>query len=805
MSDGISTSPDAIQPDTRVSETVSRPSTTHEDHGNASAKKQGDQGSRDDQNQKSGFDRDPAISIAASVADLHKGDRLVETISRLDPEGRPIIDSARASYALKPDAGLKPGDALQLVLEDTGHDLTAHLLKHNAQSVDPPVLLSLTVIAMHQTPGDAPSASIDGYGVKHSYHPAANTPTGPQTVTMSTTNAVTTPSIANTIASSTAAGTEVPATTTSVNTSAANVLAGQTDRAPEGSTALLLAQAGAVLADGSAVTLGPVSRALADLIPTAALQILSIEPLSIDRVRALHLPAQSFARADTPMARVTTGMAGGFGPVLYTSVTAAQGLLGHHILVETPPQADTSTAQNPAQPPRLQATPARLALTLDAAPADTGSTNESVPKKAAGTPTYRAGLTVDIQPVIGQYAPVSDTNSTGRTTAQPSQVPATGAPRPALATQLSIAPKDAAAPLGSLIVQKAIITATRLAPEGPIVEQRLGTAIGSLTVTLPASLRLMAGDAISLTLPTPSGEATQTSAGGTVTAAEAQALANAGPEGTQAPVTSEATSEALAGAKAQDSTAHQAAIQAAQITTAGAASGPTHPPTLAQPGLGNESFEALASQMALTSDVAMADALSDRSTAGGPKLTNSLLFMMAALGGGHKTSKTAWFPKPSGDGGAARLAEQINSEIGRLMSGNMDSQPGEWRAYQLPFDVRDGAVSILSLLVRDETPKHGQKGGQQGEQDTGDPQKRFIVDVGFSVIGDIQLDGTIADRHFDLTLRSAKALPPGLGSELVSLFADALEANAYTGALKLRPEDAFLVDVAAVLADLGGH
>ncbi|GHF22551.1 hypothetical protein GCM10017044_16120 [Kordiimonas sediminis] len=105
--------------------------------------------------------RDVAVSISASAAHLQYGDKINNKIARMDADGRPIIETERATYALRPDAGLRPGDNVELEVREAGKAVKADLLVKNGKDIDPPVRLNLDVIAIH---GNATQAATPGYG-----------------------------------------------------------------------------------------------------------------------------------------------------------------------------------------------------------------------------------------------------------------------------------------------------------------------------------------------------------------------------------------------------------------------------------------------------------------------------------------------------------------------------------------------------------------------------------------------------------------------------------------------------------------
>lgn len=193
-----------------------------------------------------------------------------------------------------------------------------------------------------------------------------------------------------------------------------------------------------------------------------------------------------------------------------------------------------------------------------------------------------------------------------------------------------------------------------------------------------------------------------------------------------------------------------------------------------------------------------ASALAERSAQGGGKLANSLLFFLKAAGRldpaeawiGDKTTRSL-------EDVSGNILRQLKSDF-RQMAAIASEPIGEWRSIILPFETRLGDFPLVALLVQNLGDEH-QKGSNEQDSDEEDAEKqRFIVQVEFSVLGDIQLDGTIKDTKFDLTVRSKRAFSASLIEDTRSLFERSLAANGFSGALDFEHADAFAVDAADI-------
>ena len=192
--------------------------------------------------------------------------------------------------------------------------------------------------------------------------------------------------------------------------------------------------------------------------------------------------------------------------------------------------------------------------------------------------------------------------------------------------------------------------------------------------------------------------------------------------------------------------------------------------------------------------------MATRTAQGGPKVANSAMFLLSALGGGNASS---WLGKAAEGALADRnpqLLDLLKDDIGRLFSIAADTS-GEWRALLLPFDAKSQDMPMLAFLfghgasVDPDQHKQGQHPGENRDDDL----KRFVLEVQFSVLGSVQLDGSIKGNRFDLMVRSQQQFSPALTQDTSELFSQALAAGAFTGSLGFSVEQAFPVDVSAVL------
>jgi len=161
----------------------------------------------------------------------------------------------------------------------------------------------------------------------------------------------------------------------------------------------------------------------------------------------------------------------------------------------------------------------------------------------------------------------------------------------------------------------------------------------------------------------------------------------------------------------------------------------------------------------------------------GPKLASGLLFFLAALSGGDmsrwlggqavQTLKTA-----GRDGLIARLGQ----EFGQL-SRPVESGGADWRLFLIPL-VDGSQVQQIRFFER-----HGSRGHGAGDDQSEGDSTRFILEVELSRVGDMQIDGLVRGKRFDLMLRTRRLLPDVMRHDITAIFSDANEAAGFVGSI----------------------
>ena len=164
----------------------------------------------------------------------------------------------------------------------------------------------------------------------------------------------------------------------------------------------------------------------------------------------------------------------------------------------------------------------------------------------------------------------------------------------------------------------------------------------------------------------------------------------------------------------------------------------------------------------------------------GPRLTSTILYFLQALSGGDLRG---WLGGQAAGtlerAGRGDLLTRLNSDLVQLARLG-ETAGSEWRF--LPIPLFDGTpVQQLRLFLRRRRTAQGGDGAEKGDEAT-----RFILDVELSRIGDMQLDGLVRDRRFDLILRTRHPLSDEMRRDIAEIFDDANGAAGHQGQISFQ-------------------
>lgn len=166
-----------------------------------------------------------------------------------------------------------------------------------------------------------------------------------------------------------------------------------------------------------------------------------------------------------------------------------------------------------------------------------------------------------------------------------------------------------------------------------------------------------------------------------------------------------------------------------------------------------------------------------------PRLVPTALFFLAALRGGAIES---WLGEGTlqslRSAGKSALADRLTGDFGKISAQSKEPVSGEWRAISMPM-MHDGEIGQMQFYIRrqqqDDTP-------DEKDDMRASPPTRFILNLHLSRMGDMQLDGLLRKKTFDLILRSADALPESMRREMMGSFAKGLAQAQLEGGISFQ-------------------
>ena len=166
------------------------------------------------------------------------------------------------------------------------------------------------------------------------------------------------------------------------------------------------------------------------------------------------------------------------------------------------------------------------------------------------------------------------------------------------------------------------------------------------------------------------------------------------------------------------------------------------------------------------------------------RLAPTTLFFLAALRMGGIES---WLGENTlqsiRSGGRKDVADRLAQDFGRIASQSKTLIAGEWRAISMPLMQQDQHIHMIQFFVR---PHHSDDEAAQGETPETKKMTRFILNLQLSRMGDMQMDGLLHQKRFDLILRSEDRLPADIRQELMKRFAEGLDQTGMEGGISFQ-------------------
>lgn len=678
--------------------------------------------------------RDPAVSLSASVGHIKIGEDISGSILSIDADGRPILITEEATFALTPDVGLKKGDSITLNIITTEHNLIAELTLRNGNPEDPPVLLSLTLVSVKELP-----------------HETQTTPHSDPRYIDSQTGAYIPPLTAPTISSA------------SPQTSLSSGIYQQSS-APEVGivkepSANTLVQKGAPQGTKNAPSLkGDIASVTKQ--PSDPTMIKSSSP----DMAALLVAQQSSGDKSTNAQQDGTATAHQSGiekPNMPTveNVNPNPSLTHHN--VDAPKEAPYVSPGNDPVKESLKPSQHISATTVSPAVTD-----------ASKVPIHHPVLPALFIPSDSAQALLKKANIS--------------APKPKMAVEVVLRAKQKSDPPNTIDVKILSVREEILPeisrsnkssdqqPEKPVETMAAQNSAPSVNHQHERTVHIeTTGGTVEISLPR--GEA----------------------------LPAPHTDIAIIPTQYSQASLPQASPSSDTIIPLGLlAKGLTKWPAL-------QKTHKLISQEQQNTTIApnilqqISSALTSRTAGGGARLTNSLLFMMAALKQGDASSwlgpKVEKYLEQSGQKPLLNILKQDIKRFANLIN---HSARGEWQPIVLPLAADDNSP-LLALLIRPEQQNQNNTPHNSGDGDN-DPEKqenptRFILEVHLSQIGNIQLDGLIKEKTFNLKFKSLEPLDPGLKNTIREIFSTALDTSGYSGGITFYELPVFSINVAEII------
>ena len=163
-------------------------------------------------------------------------------------------------------------------------------------------------------------------------------------------------------------------------------------------------------------------------------------------------------------------------------------------------------------------------------------------------------------------------------------------------------------------------------------------------------------------------------------------------------------------------------------------------------------------------------------------LASPLLFFLNAFKAGDATS---WLGPNATDAlrkmGKETLIAKLTEAFATGGTKASDSVVGEWKTWPLPLYM-DGKWETARLYVHNDGQKKTEKGSVNRDKNA----VRFLIDVRFTRLGDVQIDGYARTKQLEMIVRSEHPLPEHLRDDLRISYAHTLESIGFAGILSFQ-------------------
>lgn len=193
------------------------------------------------------------------------------------------------------------------------------------------------------------------------------------------------------------------------------------------------------------------------------------------------------------------------------------------------------------------------------------------------------------------------------------------------------------------------------------------------------------------------------------------------------------------------------------------------------------------SALLATASASAASALSSRipNMQSPEQLTSTMFFFLSALKSPQPSR--AWAgPDVSArlrQIGATKVFDKMDHDFARISQLNIEQPAGEWRPLLIP--LQNGpeitAIPMLTKQITDEEKENSEN--KQNNDEDKIKETRFILEVKFSQLGLVTIDGMLRQNRLDIILKSAQKIPFAIKMKLSRHFSDALHNHNFEGEL----------------------
>ncbi len=183
------------------------------------------------------------------------------------------------------------------------------------------------------------------------------------------------------------------------------------------------------------------------------------------------------------------------------------------------------------------------------------------------------------------------------------------------------------------------------------------------------------------------------------------------------------------------------------------------------------------------------------------QLTSTMFFFLSALKA-PQPARTWLGPEVSSkikQLGAGKIIDRIDHDFSRIARMGADTPAGEWRPHLIP-QQNGPDISAIPMLTKQivEEDKNRQKKGGNSDNKQKVKATRFILELNFSQLGTLLLDGLLKKKRLDLILKSKDQIPFSIKTKLTERYTEALKKNDFAGEMVIidnKPADISVIKI----------